>query len=214
MQVAIIGAGNIGKALGTSLVRAGHGVTLAAAGESHALEAAGAIGATAAPDAATAAAGAEVVILAVPFGALLEVAGELDAGTDGKVVIDVTNPLTSDYSGLATAGGASAAERLAARLPRARVAKAFNTLFGSLQADPAGLGTRLDALYATDDDGAAATVADLAASIGFRPVRVGGLAAARELEAMAWLNIRLQLTSGGDWRSAFVLVGAPAKAAA
>ena len=43
----------------------------------------------------------------------------------------------------------------------------------------------------------------------FRPVRVGPLAAARELEAVAWLNIRLQLINGGDWRTSFVLVGAP-----
>jgi predicted dinucleotide-binding enzyme len=41
-------------------------------------------------------------------------------------------------------------------------------------------------------------------------VNVGPLAAARELEAMAWLNIRLQMITGGDWRSTFVLLGAPA----
>jgi predicted dinucleotide-binding enzyme len=91
----------------------------------------------------------------------------------------------------------------------ARVAKAFNTLFGSVQADPQMHGTTVDALYATDDEVAGSTVAELATSLGFRPVRVGPLASAQELEAMAWLNIRLQMVSGGDWRSSFVLVGAP-----
>ena len=50
--------------------------------------------------------------------------------------------------------------------------------------------------------------------VGFRPVSAGPLAASRELEAMAWLNIRLQVIIGGDWRSTFVLVDAPAAAIA
>jgi predicted dinucleotide-binding enzyme len=62
------------------------------------------------------------------------------------------------------------------------------------------------------DEVAASTVAELASSLGFRPVRVGPLAAARELEAVAWLNIRLQMVTAGDWRSSFVLVGAPSRA--
>ena len=68
----------------------------------------------------------------------------------------------------------------------------------------------MDALYATDDDDARATVATLLDSIGFRPVSVGGLTSARELESLAFLNIRLQVQTGGDWRSTFNLVGAPA----
>ena len=43
-------------------------------------------------------------------------------------------------------------------------------------------------------------------------MNVGGLAAARELESLAFLNIRLQMQTGGDWRSAFVLQGAPTSA--
>jgi hypothetical protein len=92
------------------------------------------------------------------------------------------------------------------------VVKAFNTLFAGVQGNPAALGTTLDALYATDDDAAAATIAALAESIGFRPVRVGPLAAARELEAMAWLNIRLQLLSDGGWQTSYLLVAPPAAA--
>jgi predicted dinucleotide-binding enzyme len=92
--------------------------------------------------------------------------------------------------------------------------KAFNTVFAGVDADPTALGTTLDALFATDDADARAAVAALAASIGFRPVHVGPLAAARELEAMAWLNIRLQMLSNGAWTSSYVLVGAPESALA
>ena len=68
----------------------------------------------------------------------------------------------------------------------------------------------IDALFAADDQGARDTVGDLLRSLGFRPVYVGPLARARELEAMAFLNIYLQMTAEGDWRTAFSLIGPPA----
>lgn len=208
MNIAVIGTGNVGSALGSSLVKAGHRVTIAGRDTAKAGEVAEAIGAGAATSVGEAAAGADVIVLAVPYGSLETVATAIAAATAGKVVVDATNPLNADYSGLATTG-TSAAEQLAAALPGARVVKAFNTLFASNQADPAGQATTLDALFATDDDDAANTLADLAASIGFRPVRVGSLAAARELESLAWLNIRLQLQAGGAWQTAYVLVAPP-----
>jgi 8-hydroxy-5-deazaflavin:NADPH oxidoreductase len=213
MKVTIIGTGNVGGALGSSLVKAGHAVTLVGRDASKSREVASRIGAGAAGSAAAAAASADVVVLAVPYGALDQVAGEIADAVAGKVVIDAVNPLKPDYSGLATVG-TSSAEHLAASLPGARVAKAFNTLFAGVDADPAALGTTLDALFATDDPDARAAVAALAASIGFRPVHVGPLAAARELEAMAWLNIRLQMVSNGAWTTSYVLVGAPEAAIA
>jgi hypothetical protein len=209
MKIAVIGTGNVGSALGGSLVRARHQVTFTGRDGQKARDVAGQLGASWAPDPASAAADAEAVILAVPSAALEDVARALGSSADGKVVIDPTNRLKPDYSGLADDGGPSNAERIARLLPGSRVVKAFNTLFGSLQAQPATLGTTLDALYATDDDVASEAVSALASSIGFRPVRVGPLTAARELEALAWLNIRLQMLSGGDWRSTFVLVGCP-----
>ena len=119
-----------------------------------------------------------------------------------------------DYSGLANIGEPSAAEHAAVALEGASVVKAFNTQFAQVQANPTLLGTTLDALYAADDDAAAATVAELASSIGFRPVRVGPLTAARELEALAWLNIRLQMITSGSWQSSFVVVAPPVQALA
>jgi 8-hydroxy-5-deazaflavin:NADPH oxidoreductase len=89
------------------------------------------------------------------------------------------------------------------------VAKAFNTLFGSLMAQPDLQGRTVDALFATDSDEARPKVTDLLSSLGFRALDAGNLSSARQMEAMAWLNIQLQLRYGGDWKSTFVLVGAP-----
>jgi len=201
-KVAIIGTGNVGSALGSALSAAGHQVTFAARDEAKVAAAAQAAGAKTAANPAEAVAGADVVILAVPYTAAEAVVG--------KVVIDTTNPLKPDYSGLSTVGGPSGAERIAALLPGASVVKAFNTVFASVQGNASAHGLKLDALYATDSDAAAEATAALASSIGFRPVKVGPLAAAAELEAMAWLNIRLQLLDNGAWNTAYVLVAPPA----
>ena len=212
MKVAVIGTGNVGSAIGGTLARSGHEVVFAAQDQDEVRRVAQDVGAEAAESPAAAVAGADVAILAVPWAAVDDVTDEIRESSTGTVVVDVTNPLTPDYSGLATSGGPSAAERVAERLPRARVVKALNTLFGSVQADPAALGTTVDAFFATDDPTARERIAELLSSIGFRPVNVGGLSAARELEALAFLHIRLQMLAGGDWRSAFVLRGAPASA--
>ena len=214
MKIAVIGTGNVGQALGGSFARAGHDVTFAGRDAEKALAVASGLGATASATPGDAASDAEVIVLAVPYLAAEDVAGELGGQTAGKVVVDATNPLKADFSGLATEGGPSGAERIAGLLEGAHVVKAFNTVFAAVQADPGAYGITLDALYATDDPEAAATVRDLARSIGLRPVNVGPLAAARELEALAWLNIRLQMLSGGDWKTSPVLVGAPERAAA
>jgi 8-hydroxy-5-deazaflavin:NADPH oxidoreductase len=212
MKIAVIGAGNVGGALGTALAGAGHDVVYAARDRAKVEAKAQEAGAASAPSPAHAVRAAEVVILAIPFTALDEVAAEIAGAASGKLVVDVTNPLRPDFSGLSTVGGPSGGERVAAALPGARVVKGFNTVLATNQANPDAHGQVLDALYATDDDAAAAAFASLASSIGFRPVKVGPLSAAAELEAMAWLNIRLQMLANGSWNSAFVLVAPPAAA--
>ena len=212
MRIAIIGTGNVGKALGTSLVRAGHDVTFAAQDADKTRKVAAEVGGSASASAADAASSADAIILAIPYGAAQAVAQSLGASVNGKVVIDATNPLRADFSGLATEGGPSAGEEIAEALPDARVAKAFNTLFASLQADPGAQGTTLDALFATDDDRARSVLRDLLTSMGFRAVDAGPLRNARELEALAWLNMKLQMAFSGAWNSGFVLVGAPSGA--
>lgn len=205
MKIAIIGAGNVGKALATSMTRAGHEVTLAATAAEHAQNAAASIGgATYAETSPDAVRGADVVVIAVPYqSAITDVAPAIRDEVAGKVVIDVTNPLRHDYSGLAT-DGRSAAEELQQALPGASVVKAFNTLFASIQANPSA---GVDALIAGDDSAAKQKVGALAESMGFNPLDVGPLANASHLEGMAFLNIALNAGNGWSWSSSWKLDG-------
>ncbi|MBI2775800.1 MAG: NADPH-dependent F420 reductase [Chloroflexi bacterium] len=214
MKIAIIGTGNVGSALGGSFVRAGHDVTFAAQDTARTQDVAAGLGARTSNSPASATATADVIVLAVPYSAAADVADEIAAAAKGKVVIDATNPLKADYSGLETEGGPSGAERLALRLPGAHVVKAFNTLFASVQADPTAAGRTVDGFFAGDDAVAKATVAELARSIGLRPIDAGSLQGARQLEALAWLNISMQLRTNGAWNTSLVLVNAPDKAIA
>ena len=202
MDIAIIGAGNVGTALAGALARAGHHVTISAAHPEHAAQAAKKTGTGAAGTNQEAIAAGDVVILAVPGTAFDEIVGEVGKELAGKVVIDVSNRPTPDPSGAAT----SIAEELQARLPDASVVKAFNTAFATRQADPILDGVHADGFVAGDDDDAKRTVLDLVESIGFRPVDAGSLAGARTLEGMAWLNISRALQDG-TWQDAWVILG-------
>ncbi|HET7646632.1 MAG TPA: NADPH-dependent F420 reductase [Candidatus Limnocylindria bacterium] len=202
MKVAIIGAGNVGKALAGSISRAGHEVTISASTPESARQAADAVGVAAAESNVDAASRAGVVILAVPFvGAGSEVAREIRDAVAGKTVVDATNPLKADASGLATTG-TSAAEEFQKLLPDARVIKAFNTIFAANQASPS---PEIDAYVAGDDGDAKQEVIGLAESLGFTPLDVGSLQTARALEAMAYLNIGLNAANGWSWTSAWKL---------
>jgi predicted dinucleotide-binding enzyme len=122
------------------------------------------------------------------------------------VVVDATNPLRPDYQGLAVEG-TSAAEQVQARVKGAKVVKAFNTALAARQADPLVDGTPLDAFVAGDDEQAKATVMELARSIGFHPIDAGPLELARALEALALLNIMLQIRNNWTWQTGWKLVG-------
>jgi predicted dinucleotide-binding enzyme len=200
MKAAIIGSGNVGRALGAAIVNAGHEVTLTAANPANAEAAASAIGASAAPTNVVAANDANIVIVAVPYAAEPAVASEIRDAVAGKPVIDVANPMTSDLSGSASA--TSAAEELQAQLPDAHVVKAFNTIFASNQANPR---PEVDGYVAGDDSQAKREVISLVEAMGFTPVDVGSLRAARALEGMAIVNIGINVRDGGSWTSAWKL---------
>jgi len=211
VDIAIIGSGNVGQALATSFHRAGHRVTLSASHPEHATTAGAAIGVRSARSNREAVQQADIVVIAVPFGSAAEqVAMEIAPYVEGKIVIDPTNPLNATYTGLLTEGGPSAAERFATWLPTAQVLKAFNTLFASTQAQPVVDGIQLDGFVAGDDADAKRVVLALVESIGLRPVDVGPLVRARELEALAFANIAMQPLVGNTWHTAWKLVGVPA----
>ena len=176
MRIAILGTGRVGTALGTGWTNVGHTVVYGSRRPSSATE----------DTHAGAAAGADVVVLAVPFDAAVETvaaAGNLA----GKIVVDATNPVGKVRSG---------AELVAAAAPGARVVKAFNTMGFETMADPVIDGRPALGLVAGDDGEAKAAVLQLAADLGFEAVDAGGLDAARMLETLAELWIHLAFRAG------------------
>lgn len=210
MNIAIIGAGNVGSALAMSFTRAGHSVVISSRKPGDALRVASQTGARAAASNAEAANDADIVVLAIPFSSAEAVASDIRRQVRGKPVVDVSNRMTFGEDGPAIDDGPSNAERLASFLPDAHIVKAFNTLFSSNQTDPTVDGVRLDGFIATDDAAARGVVAELLDSIGLKPIDAGPLSRAQQLEQLAFLNIALNATNGWSWQSGWKLVGAPA----
>ena len=210
MDIAIIGAGNVGKALATSFKRAGHDVVIASRDPEDAGNVAAATHSRVATSNAHAVAGADVVVLAIPFSSAPEVAAEIAEAVVGKPVVDATNRMSFGANGPDIDTTTSNAEELAALLPGAKVIKAFNTIFATHQSDPIAEGVQLSGFVAGDDAEAKATVLELVREIGLEPVDVGPLVRARQLEGLAFLNITLNIVNGGSWQSGWKLVGAPA----
>ena len=206
MKVAIIGSGNVGKALGTSALRGGHEVYLTASNPDHAAEAAQRIGAKAAVSNAEAASAADIVILAVSAAVVAAIVSELGALLEGKTVVDVTNRVDPGDPG-SVLDGDSVTEQLEVLVPRANFIKAFNTNFATVMANPTIDGEPADAFIAGDDPDAKAVVAELAKSMGFRSLDVGPGAIARVLEGMGLVNVLLQIRNGWPWQTAWKLAG-------
>ena len=202
MNIGIIGAGNVGKALATAGVRAGHAVKISSTTPDEAAHVAATAGATAGSSNRAVVADADAVILAVPFDAVRGIVDELGAALDGKVLVDVTNRFAPEQL-----DGPSNAEQVQAMVPNARVVKAFNTIFASHQAAPDIDGIQLDGFVAGDDATAKQQALALVASLGFRAIDAGPLAMARALEGMGTLNIALNAANGWPWQSGWKLLG-------
>ncbi len=199
MKIGILGSGKVGGALGTRWAQAGHQVTFGSRdpGADAIKQLVGNAGATASSATfADTARACEVLLLAAPWTAtrsLLEGLGALD----GKILIDATNALLPDLSGLQLDKTTSAGEKVAEWAPGAKVVKAFNTIGFTVMAN-ATFGTdRALLLYCGDDAGAKQTVKQLAADIGFDPVDAGPLTKARVLESFALLWISLAFGGQG-----------------
>lgn len=198
MKIGIIGAGSVGGTLGRGWAATGHevlfGVRDPAKGQVRERVSQAGSG-TRAGSVAEAGAFGEVVVLATPWGAARSALGAA-GGLAGKVLVDCTNPLKPDLSGLAVEPCRSGGEMVAAWAPGARVVKAFNTTGAENMADPRYREGRLTMLLAGDDDDAKATVATLAEELGFEAVDAGDLSAARLLEPLALLWIQLAYGQG------------------
>ena len=190
-KIGIIGNGNVGAALARGLKRAGHEVRTVGKDPAVIRDTAG---------------WAELVLLAVPFGALDDVIRAGGALLAGKTVVDITNSLDANMN-LALGFTTSGAEELQKKLPQSRVVKAFNTVFAQ-HMDSGKLGDqRLSAFVAGDDEPSRKQVIELARAIGFDPVDAGPLKNSRLIEPLAYLNIQLGYVLGMGTQIGFKLLG-------
>jgi 8-hydroxy-5-deazaflavin:NADPH oxidoreductase len=207
-SVTIIGAGNMARAIGTRMLAGGAEVQILAPVGEEATKLASEL----VDGDASVIGGAldehptigEVVILAIPYDGALEWAAGHGTEMDGKIVVDITNPVDwASFDGLVTPPDSSAAEQIAKRLEEGvPVVKGFNTTFAAtLRAGQVG-GQPLDVLLAGDDAEAKAKVAQLVEAAGMRPIDAGPLRRARQLEAVGFLHMTLQESLNTEYRSA------------
>jgi predicted dinucleotide-binding enzyme len=200
IEIAIIGAGNVGSALGTAWRNRGHGVTFGVRNpDDPKYSSLGAVGTN---ESATAA--ADVVVLCTPWHstqAAVQGCGDLA----GKILIDCTNPLTPDFSALEIGHVTSGAEQVAKWAPGARVCKAMNQIGAPMMDGPQVPGKPV-MFVCGDDDAANSVTAGLVSELGFETVDAGELTLARLLEPYALLWIHLALRRGFGTNFAFGLL--------
>ena len=210
MDIAIIGAGNVGKALANAFARSGHTVIIAARDPEAAAAIAAATGARVAASNAEAAAAAEVVVLATPFSAAPEIAADIADAVVGKTVVDLSNRMTFGAAGPDIDTTSSNAEDLAR--PAARRACREGVQHPVRDAHRRPVRRRRPARRLRRRRRRARPrrrSSSSSARSGFAPVDVGVLARARQLEALAFLNISINVAHGGTWSSGWKLIGAP-----
>jgi 8-hydroxy-5-deazaflavin:NADPH oxidoreductase len=205
MKIAIVGAGNVGKALGKAWEKRGHSVTYGVRNPGDAkydgLKTA---------SVADAARPADAILLATPWDATeaaLNSAGDLA----GKLILDATNPLSMGPQGMGLAVGhtTSGGEMVAAWAKGAAVFKTLNTTGFNNMEDTAGYAQKPVMFFAGDDQGQRATVAALLSDLGFAPVDAGPLSNARLLEpyALLWIDLALKRGQGRDFAFALMKRG-------
>jgi 8-hydroxy-5-deazaflavin:NADPH oxidoreductase len=198
MKIAILGFGNVGKQFANLFSQAGHEIILGLRSvptqelpyPSATLKEAADI--------------ADIIAIAIPFVACVDVLPELAEVTAGKTIIDSTNPLNADWSPKFLGQETSASEEISRLLPGANVVKAFNTIFADRMSEPIIDGKAITAFIAGDQDEAKQKIIALARDMGYAPIDTGRLYTARYLESMAHLNIQIAVSQGGGTNAAFV----------
>jgi predicted dinucleotide-binding enzyme len=194
--ISIIGSGGMAAAIGGRAVKAGHTVEVISRDRSKAQALATQLDAGASTGTYGAAPTGDIVILAVPYSSAAAVLADYGDALDGKVIIDITNPISSDAASLVTPSGSSGAQEIAKAAPAgAHVVKAFNTLFGPVLAQRG----RLDAFFAADDPEVKTRVSTFIESLGLRPLDVGGLPMAATLEAVGLMLIGVAKHGAGTF---------------
>jgi 8-hydroxy-5-deazaflavin:NADPH oxidoreductase len=205
MNVTIIGTGNMARAIGSRALAGGNELTVLGKDKADADQVAADLDGTVRTGTfGTDPVDGDVVVLAVYYPDAIDAVEQLGNQLDGKVVVDITNPVNDSYDGLVVAPDGSATKDIAERAPAgAKVVKAFNTTFANTLKED----RPLDVFLAGDDEGAKAQVAALAEGGGLRAIDVGGLDRARELEAAGLLHMSVQQSLGTGFQSALRIEG-------
>lgn len=187
--ITIFGSGNMGQAIAGVLARGGASIQHIGSAETQAQLT------------------GDIVILAVPYAALAQIAAAYGDQLEGKVVVDISNPLNFEtFDSLVVPEGSSAAAELQKALPGAKVLKAFNTNFAAtLVAGTVGA-EKTTTLIAGDDEGAKALLATAIEAGGLAAVDAGALSRAHELEALGFLQLTLAVGEKIGWNAGFALV--------
>jgi len=208
MEIAVLGTGRVGGALGPRWAQKGHTVVYGA------LEAGGdearAVLEKSGPNASVksvreAAESCPILLLAIPWNVTKEVLASLGP-LDGKILLDCVNPILPDFSGLDPASAPSAARQIAECVPGARVVKAFNTVSDATMVDPWYGGQKASMFYCGDDEQAKSVVHQLCEDLEMEPIDSGPLSNAAHLESLAMLYIHLAIFGGWGAECAFRIV--------
>jgi predicted dinucleotide-binding enzyme len=195
-SISFIGLGGMTHAIASRAVAGGNSVELIGRDPAKAKGLAAELGAGATGGTFGAVPVGNIVVLAVPYTSAVPVVAQYGEALAGKVIIDISNTFDADATGVLTPEGTSGAQEIAEAAPAsAHVVKAFNTVFGHVlvQERP------LDVLFAGDDARAKADVSAFIASLGLRPLDVGGLEMARWLEGIGPLLMGLARNGAGTF---------------
>ena len=201
--VIVIGAGNMGAAIANRFIGGGTEVQV--------LERDTQKSATAVPDARHGVLGepilGDIVIHALPYGAVSEVLTQYQGELEGKILVDLTNPVDfSTFDSLMVPVGGSAAAEIARTVPGASVLKAFNTIFAATLVSGLVGSQGTTVLIAGDDADAKRALAAVVEASGLRAVDAGSLQRAHELEALGFLQLTLAAGEKTSWTTGFALV--------
>jgi predicted dinucleotide-binding enzyme len=204
VKVTIIGAGNMGRGIGTRAVAGGHEVEVIDRNPEDARALAQELGDSAVAVDQDGSFSGEIAVLALYYPTTLEAVQQYRDQLAGKVVVEISNPVDlQTWDRLATSGERSAAEEAAELLPQGTpLVKAFNTTFANTLVPGEVAGQQLDVFIAGDDEGAKQKLARLVEDGGLRPIDVGPLNRARSLEHFGLLNIVIQEPMGWGYKSA------------
>jgi predicted dinucleotide-binding enzyme len=190
-SISIIGVGSMASALAGRALAGGNAVEIIGRDPAKAKALAAALGGATVGTAGTTPAG-DIVILAVPYASAAAVISQYGDALDRKVIVDITNPITPDFTGFLTPEGSSGAQEIAKAAPvGAHVVKAFNTLPCDVLAAGSAEGRPLDVFIAGDDAQAKARVSVFIESLGMHPMDAGPLPMARALENATLLQLGL-----------------------